>query len=101
MIDVSDEQLEVVCRLLSRHVPEREVMAFGSRTTGSADRYSDLDIAIMGDEPIGFERLALLKDAFAESDLPFRVDVLQWCRTSPAFREMIGPQLERIAQAKG
>jgi hypothetical protein len=33
--------------------------------------------------------LAALKDAFAESNLPFRVDVADWAAKSEAFREII------------
>lgn len=44
---------------------------------------------IMGDLPLDFRTLTALKDAFAESDLPFRVDVVDWAATSEAFREII------------
>ena len=30
-----------------------------------------------------------LVEAFQESDLPIRVDVLEWCAISPAFRQVI------------
>jgi hypothetical protein len=53
----------------------------------------------MGDEPVALSTLALLKDAFSESDLSFRVDVIQWCRTSPEFRKIIEPQLQQISQS--
>lgn len=71
-------------------------MVFGSRTSPTSKPYADLDLAIMGDEPVGLRTLALLKDAFAESDLSFRVDILQWCRTSPEFRKVIEPHLQSI-----
>jgi len=37
--------------ILHRSVPNRSVWAFGSRVTGKARRYSDLDLVVMGDRP--------------------------------------------------
>ena len=41
--------------LLRQHVPDRKVLAFGSRATWTAKDYSDLDLAILGDEPLSSE----------------------------------------------
>lgn len=94
MLDISTEQRDMVIRILDAHLPGREAMVFGSRATGSAKPYSDLDIAIMGDEPFDFRTQAFLKDTFAESDLPLGVDVVQWCKISPEFKKVIQPQLQ-------
>jgi DNA-directed RNA polymerase beta subunit len=45
-----------------------------------------------GDQPAAARartRLAALKEAFQESDLAFRVDVLDWHALSPEFRGVI------------
>ena len=99
MIDISAKQKEIICQILEEYIPDRMVMAFGSRTSLESKSYSDLDLAIMGDEVIDLGTLALLKDAFAESDLPFRVDVIQWCRTSPEFKKIVQSQLQQISQS--
>ncbi len=96
MIDISPEQENIVRQILDQHIPDRKVMVFGSRTSPTSKAYADLDLAIMGEEPVELRTLALLKDAFAESDLSFRVDILQWCRTSPEFRKVIEPHLQSI-----
>ena len=77
MLDLSPTQLDTVRRILARQVPGREVRAFGSRVTGRAWRYSDLDLVIMGAEPLPALALARLRADFEDSDLPFRVDVLE------------------------
>lgn len=87
--DVTPTQWGIVTAILRAHVPERAVWAFGSRTTGRAKPYSDLDLAIIGDAPLGLPRLAALAEAFTESDLPWKVDVVDWATTSEAFREVI------------
>ena len=96
MIDISPEHKNAITQILDKYIPDRKVMVFGSRTSPASKPYADLDLAIMGDEPVELGTLALLKNAFAESDLSFRVDVLQWCRTSPEFRKVIEPQLPPI-----
>ncbi len=92
MIDMTEVQLDEVREILSNHVPECEVRAFGSRVTGRAKPWSDLDLALIGNEALGFRRLGLLKEAFQESTLPFRVDVLDWHETSPSFQAIINQQ---------
>jgi predicted nucleotidyltransferase len=69
---------------LARHLPNRQVRAFGSRATGRAWCYSDLDLLVMGSVPIPDLTLASLRADFEDSDLPFRVDVLEE-RDLPAF----------------
>jgi predicted nucleotidyltransferase len=77
MLELSPSQRDTVRRILARHVPEREVRAFGSRVTGRAWRYSDLDLVVMGAEPLPDLTLADLRADFEDSDLPFRVDLLE------------------------
>lgn len=99
MINVSDKEKQIIGDILNQYVPHQQVMVLGSRVTGNAKPYSDLDLAIMGDRPLDMQTLALLKDAFAESDLPYRVDILQWCQTSPEFKKTIEPQLQPFRRA--
>ena len=89
MIDVEPHHLAEIRRILREHVPGCEVRAFGSRVTGNAKPWSDLDLAIAGPAPMGWEKAALLIEAFQESTLPFRVDVLDWHEASPNFQAVI------------
>ncbi len=88
-IDVEPRDLEAVTAILGRLVPEYEVRAFGSRVRGKARKTSDLDLAIMTDLPLSIERTAELRDAFRESDLPFRVEFLDWAVTDERFRKIV------------
>jgi type I restriction enzyme S subunit len=89
MIDLKAEHLNVIKSLLAEVVPGMEVRAFGSRVTGQARDYSDLDLVIVGRTKIDRPTLSRLEEAFAASDLPFRVDVLDWQRLSKSFRRVI------------
>ncbi|KXV18790.1 DNA polymerase beta subunit [Acetobacter malorum] len=88
-IDITPEERAIVLRILNEIVPDREVRAFGSRVTGKAKPFSDLDLAIMGDEPLPLETRARLEEAFSESNLPWKVDILDWSLTENNFQKFI------------
>lgn len=58
---------------------------FGSRATGRARPYSDLDILISSPAPLDWRARADLQDAFEASNLPFRVDVVEEARLAPTL----------------
>lgn len=88
-IDVSPENWRIVREILRRHAPQYDVWAFGSRARWAAKDYSDLDLAIITDEPLSLSVSAALADDFSESDLPWKVDVVDWATTSESFRRII------------
>ena len=88
-LGVSAQEWEIVREILLRHVPEREVWAFGSRVKGTAKKFSDLDLVVLGDVPLSLGVQASLAEDFSESDLPYKVDVVDWATTSERFRGII------------
>ena len=46
-------------------------------------------MAVAGPGRLSEETLRLLREAFEESDLPFRVDVIDWHSTAADFQEVI------------
>ena len=58
-------------------------------------------MAVVGEEKLDWHVIANLKYAFEESDLPYRVDVLDWHSTSPEFRKVIEKGYEVVYQASG
>ena len=89
LLDVRADHLNLVQEILRKFVPDREVWAFGSRAKWLAKEYSDLDLCIVGETPLGFRVLGLLEEAFDESDLPYKVDIVDWATTSESFRKII------------
>jgi type I restriction enzyme S subunit len=87
--DLEPDHEALVRRILRDHIPEREVWVIGSRAAGTAKRYSDLDLIVLGDDPLPREVRGNLEEAFEESDLPFRVDLVEWAATSGSFRRII------------
>ena len=88
-LDLSDDQLSEVKSILNTLIPERSVWVFGSRANGKARLFSDLDIAIFGDHPLSLDKLALLREAFDESDLPYKVDIVDYLTISKEFQKII------------
>jgi predicted nucleotidyltransferase len=99
-IDIEPRDLETVREILARHVPEYEVRAFGSRVRHTARRTSDLDLAVMTDVPLDSRRRGDLRDDFTESDLPFKVDVVDWASTDGSFRKII-EEVYAVVQVAG
>lgn len=88
-LQLKQRELEEVRRLLKLHVPTFAVWAFGSRITGQARKYSDLDLVIITETPLNLAKRADLTVGFSESDLGFKVDIVDWSLISPEFRAII------------
>lgn len=95
-MDVKDDHLTLVKEILATIIPDRRVVAFGSRVTQTACDTSDLDLCIMGGEPLSFDVLAALRQAFSESNIPYRVDVVDWASADEAFQNIIQEKFEII-----
>jgi len=98
MIDLTPAQLREVLTILETHVPDCEVRVFGSRYKGTAAKYSDLDLVLIGRTKLEITLLAKVNDAFEESDLPFRVDVLDWNAITPEFQKVVANGYYTIKQ---
>jgi len=90
MLKVSKPHLALIQTILKKYLPDCEVRAFGSRVQGKERKYSDLDLVVLGKGKIERHRLVLLKEAFEESSLPFRLDILDFHRMTPEFKKAIG-----------
>jgi type I restriction enzyme, S subunit len=88
-IDIRRDQWQIVRDILQKNVPQHDVWAFGSRAKWTAKPYSDLDLAIISDKPLSLAVGAALAEDFSESDLPWKVDVVDWATTSESFRQII------------
>ncbi|WP_432633738.1 nucleotidyltransferase domain-containing protein [Brachyspira sp.] len=89
MIAVSLEEFEIIIKILNAHIKKGKVYAFGSRYKNNNRKFSDFDIAIDTGEKLSFEFLNLLKDAFEESDLPYRVDIIDYNNISDKFKKIV------------
>ena len=89
LLQVTPQQWQIIQRILQQFLPGYAVWAFGSRVGGPCKPYSDLDIAIVSAQPLPLQLLAEVAEAFSESDLPWKVDLIDWATTSDVFRQRI------------
>ena len=91
LLDLPQKYLAQVKTQLRTHVPHAEVWAYGSRVTGSGHEASDLDLVLRNPKNLLEETGALsdLKEAFTESNLPIRVDIMDWARIPASFHREI------------
>lgn len=61
--------------------------AYGSRVKGMAYKYSDLDLCYREEIPLGV--ISRIEEEFEESNLPWKVELVNWRHMRPKFREMI------------
>jgi predicted nucleotidyltransferase len=90
-LDLRPEWLDIIRRIFAIHLPEVEVIAYGSRVNGTAHGGSDLDLVVRNRNnpqlPVG--NLGAVRDALTESNLPILVDIQDWARIPDGFREEI------------
>lgn len=100
-IDIRPDHWQIVRAILARHVPEYEVWAFGSRAQWTAKAFSDLDLAIITEQPLPLATSAALTEDFSESDLPYTVDVTDWAAAGEAFKKLLAGQKVVLQHAPG
>ena len=95
-ITLTAEHRRLVLNILRANLPKStKVWVFGSRATGRARRYSDLDLAIDAGRPLTLDEIAGLAEAFSDSDLPYKVDLADWRNMDGRWQQTI--MAERVA----
>ena len=76
-VALSPEQLHDVRQIIAQVIPGAQVWVFGSRATGKARPFSDLDLLLTYPPKLTWGQRAALRDGFEASHLPFRVDIVE------------------------
>lgn len=64
------------------------IYLFGSRATGTATTTSDFDLAVLANSDISV-KLSLAREMLEQSNIPFKVDLIELKRTSTAFSHRV------------
>lgn len=96
MIHMEPRHWDIVRAILSKY--PYEFYAFGSRAKGGAKRFSDLDLCFF--EHIPWNIQAHIAEDFEESDLPYKVDLVDWNACDKTFQHLIKKDLVLIQPAK-
>ena len=97
-IDITAEERETVLALLRRHLPGTAAWAYGSRVKWTSRPQSDLDLVVFA-TPGQQQYVGDLREAFEESDLPFRVDLFVWDDVPVEFRQRIDAEHVVMAES--
>ena len=78
-----------VTELVHAHFPNATLRVFGSRWRGDHKPFSDLDIAVDDGKPLDLALLGKLRQSLSASNLPYKVDIVDWNRIEKEFRDKI------------
>jgi predicted nucleotidyltransferase len=81
------ETRRIVCEVLGNVAAK--VILFGSRARGCADRLSDIDVGILPIAVMPPHLLPTIRERLEESDIPFRVDVVDLSEVDETFRKRV------------
>lgn len=91
-VAISAEQMLFLLNVIRESIPDTTVWAFGSRITDKYRPMSDLDLAVLCDKKTARKNLPWLNEALIESDLPFKVQVLDYNRLPQNMQDIIKQQ---------
>ncbi len=92
MLSIEQRHLRLVQDILNKY--PYTFYAFGSRVKGNSKRGSDLDICFYEEIPLNV--LSHLDEDFEESDLPFKVDIVNALTCNEDFRQLIQNDLVNL-----
>ena len=80
--------IDIVKQIVLKHVPINEfaVFLFGSRAAGNSNSLSDIDVGVLGMEPLPTSILANLESDLEESIVPFKIDLIDFYQVDKAFK---------------
>lgn len=77
LLQLTGPQRARVRQAVHAAVPNAKVYVFGSRATGTARPFSDLDLLFVDPPRLQWHQRAALVDLLEASDLPFCVDIVE------------------------
>ena len=95
MIDLDEKYIDFIKLGVAKYLSNCSIYLFGSRVKGCAKKYSDIDIALSCDD-LDDNVLLKIKSEFADSALPYEVDVIDLNNISEVFKSHIINDLVKI-----
>ena len=85
----------ILLTVIKQYIPDTEIWVFGSRVHGkNLKPFSDIDIVLISSQPIPLSLFTKFCDALEESDIPYKVDVLQWAECFLSLQNIIKQNYE-------
>ena len=86
---LDNNTFKIIKTILNSYLPNNSYKAFifGSRATNNNRTFSDIDLGILGSKPLPTKNYINLVQAFEDSDIPYRTDVVDFTSVSDKFKE--------------
>lgn len=94
---LTPEQQAWVLQTVHSIAPGAQVRVFGSRATGRARPFSDLDLLLSTAQGLTWQQRCALADAFEQGPLPFRVDVVEPATLPPGMQARVAAEARPMA----
>ncbi len=94
-MQIDDKDKTWIIRTIRGALPRAKIIFFGSRVKGKAKKYSDLDVAVRHSDKIPLAVLSDLKEKFAASDLPYKIDLVDYLRVSEEFQNLVDRYVDK------
>lgn len=93
MLDLEPRYRQAIVTIITTHLPQAEIVAYGSRVKGRAAQFSDLDLTLRQPKdlhkPLPLEAFLRAQEALRESNIPFTVQLSDWALLPESFRSEI------------
>ncbi len=83
------DYIDIVKQIVLKHIPKDNfaVFLFGSRAVGNAKPLSDIDIGILGLEPLPTIIKVDLESDLEESIVPYKIDLIDFYQVDKDFKK--------------
>jgi len=88
-MSLEPEYKKKIVGILTVLFPKAKIYLFGSRARGNHGQKADIDIAIDEKKEIVPGRIGEASDMFAESNIPYKIDIIDLYTASDIMRELI------------
>lgn len=77
-------------KIIRKYLPaaDCQIFIFGSRVTGENQRFSDVDVGILGPKMIPGHMMVKIQEELESSRIPFKIDVVDFQKVSDSFRQL-------------
>lgn len=96
MINLLEKWKNLIRNEIQKILLDSEIFIFGSRSKRNNSDYSDVDIAVKSTKKIDEKILSLIKFNIEETEIPYKIDIIDLNNVSEEFLSEIEKDLIKI-----
>lgn len=75
---------------------KHQLVIFGSRVSGKASKWSDIDVGILGSQKIPMRTMSNIKESVEEMPILYKIDVIDFAGADKKFKDVALQAYEQI-----